>query len=89
MRFALTLVVMYSATDSVWFNDASAYVRKLDFQENFCEGFAKDKKGTLLWRLSFGMGSWAKYCLQLLANRISIKTLEKQPTVFNYLYIDL
>jgi len=53
------------------------YFRKLDFQENLCEAFVEDKKAALLWRLSFGMGSFAKDCLQLLVNRISIKTLEK------------
>jgi len=42
------------------FNDASVYVRKLDFQENLCEAFAKDKKAALFWRFSFGMGSFAK-----------------------------
>jgi len=57
--------------------DASVYFRKLDFQENLCEAFVEDKKAALLWRLSFGMGSFAKDCLQLLVNRISIKTLEK------------
>ena len=33
-------------------------------------------KAALLWRLSFRMGSFAKACLQPLANRISIKTFE-------------
>jgi len=75
--FALTLVVTYSETDSVKFNDASVYVRKLDFQANLCETFAEDKKAAVLWRLTFGMGSFAKHGLQLLVNRISIKTLEK------------
>jgi len=28
------------------------------------------KKEALLWRLSFGMGNFAKDCLQLLVNRI-------------------
>jgi len=34
---------------------------------------------------------WAvlQKALQVLVNRISIKTLEKQPTVFTWLYIDL
>jgi len=38
------LFVTYSETDSVKFNDASVYVRKLDFQANLCEAFAEDKK---------------------------------------------
>jgi len=42
--FAVTLFVTYSETDSVKFNDASVYVRKLDFQANLCEAFAEDKK---------------------------------------------
>jgi len=36
----VTLVVTYSETDSVQCNDASVYVRKLDFQANLCEAFA-------------------------------------------------
>jgi len=71
------LGVTYSETDSVSFNDASVYVRKLDFQANLDETFAEDKKAALLWRRSFGMGNSAKDCFQLLVNRISIKTLEK------------
>jgi len=48
------LVVTYSETDSVSFNDASAYnVRELDFQANLCEAFVEDKKqhccGDLVW----------------------------------------
>jgi len=53
--------------------NASVYVRKLDFQANLCKAFAECKNAALLWRLSFGMGSFAKDCLQLLVNRISIK----------------
>jgi len=36
-------------------------------------------KAALLWRLSFRIGGFAKYCLPPLplANRISMKTLEK------------
>ena len=57
------------------FNYASVYnVRKLDSQANLCKAFDKDKKQHL-WRLSLGMGSFAKDCFQLLVNRISIKTL--------------
>jgi len=37
----------------------------------------KRQKAELLWRLSFGMGSFAKDCLQPSVNRISIKTLGK------------
>jgi len=40
------------------------------------------QKAALLWRLGFGMGSFAKDCHQPLVKRISIKTLEKWPTVF-------
>jgi len=87
--YALTLVVTYSVTDGVSFNDASVYVRKLDFQANLCKAFAKDKNAALLWRLGFGMGSFAKDRLELLVNSISIKTLKKLPTVFTWLYIDL
>jgi len=50
----------------------------------FSSGFAfreisknKRQKAALLWRLSFGMGSFATDCLQPLVNRISIITLEK------------
>jgi len=54
--FAVTLVVTYSETDSVYFNDASVYsVRKVDFQANLCETFDEDKKqhycGDLVWGL--------------------------------------
>ena len=35
------------------------------------------------------MGSLAKDCFQPSVNRISLKTLEKQPTVFTQLYVDL
>ena len=39
------MVVTYSETDSVKFNDSSVYiVRKLHFQVNLCEVFAEDKK---------------------------------------------
>jgi len=38
---------------------------------------AEEKKAALLWRLSFGMGSFAKDCFQPLVNTISVKTLEK------------
>jgi len=72
-----TLAVTHSETDSIQFNDASVYVRKLDFQVNLWEAFVEGKKAALLWRLNFGMGSFAKDCLQLLVNRISLKTLEK------------
>ena len=65
------------------------YTRESDFQANLCEAFAEDKNAALLWRLSFGMGSFAKEWLQLLVNRISIETLEKLPTAFTWLYIDL
>ena len=52
--FAVTLVVTYSETDSIYFNDASVYnVRKVDFQANLCEAFDEDKKqhycGGLVW----------------------------------------
>jgi len=57
-------------------------VRKLDFWADVCEAFAEDKKAALLWKLSIGMGSFAKNCFQPLVNRISIKTLEKYPIVF-------
>ena len=83
------MAVTYSERDSVSFNEASVYVRKLDFQENLCEAFAEDKNAALLWRLNFGMGSFAKERLQLLVNRISIKTLEKLPTLLTWLQIDL
>ena len=46
--FAVTLVATYSETDSVQFNDASVYVRKLDFQSNLCKAFAEDKKSTIM-----------------------------------------
>jgi len=42
------LVATYSETDSVPFNDASVYVRKLDFQSKLCEAFAEDKKSTIV-----------------------------------------
>ena len=44
--FTVSLVVMYSETDSVKFEDANvAYnVRKLHFQANFCEVFAENKQ---------------------------------------------
>jgi len=39
------LVVTYSETDSVKFNDAGVYnARKLHFQANLYEAFAEDKK---------------------------------------------
>jgi len=44
MGFALTLVVTYAETECVKLNDASVYVRKLEFQENLCEAFAQDEK---------------------------------------------
>jgi len=50
------LVVTYSETDSVLFNDASVYVRNLDFQANLYKAFAENKKAALLWRLNFVMG---------------------------------
>ena len=77
--FTVSLVVTYSETDSVKFEDASvAYnVRKLHFQANLCEVFFRKHAAALLWRLSFRMGSCAKDCLQPLVNRLSIKTLEK------------
>jgi len=74
--------ILYYETDSVSFNDATVYVRTLDFQANICEAFAEDKNAALLWRLSFAVGSFAKDRLQLLVNRISIKTLEKLPALF-------
>jgi len=48
------MVVTYSETDSVQFNDASVYnVRKVDFQANLYESFDEDKKqhycGDLVW----------------------------------------
>jgi len=52
-------------------------VRKLHFQANLCEIFAEDKTAAVLWRLRYRMSSFEKDCLQPLANRISIKTLEK------------
>jgi len=79
--FVVTLFATYSETDSVRFNDASVYVRKLDFQSNLCEAFAEEKKSAIMETL-FGMASFAKDCFQPLLNRISIKTLEKLPTVF-------
>jgi len=44
--FTVTLVVTYSETDSVKFEDASvAYnVRKLHFQANLCKVFAENKQ---------------------------------------------
>jgi len=45
------------------------------FRKNLCE-VLPTKKETLLWRLSFRMGSFAKDCLQPLVKRVSIKTLK-------------
>ena len=44
--FTVTLVVKYSETDSIKFEDVSvAYnVRKLNFQANLCEVFAENKQ---------------------------------------------
>jgi len=43
--FAATLIVTYLETDSLYFNDVSVYnVRKLEYQANLCQPFAKDKK---------------------------------------------
>ena len=58
-------------------NDAGVYVRKFYFQVNLGEAFAEDKKAAIFWRLSFGMGSFAKDCFQLLVNRTSVQKLEK------------
>jgi len=55
--FAVMLVVTYSETDSVSFNDASVYsIRKLDFQANLCESFPEDKKQHFCGDLVLGWG---------------------------------
>jgi len=58
-------------------NDARVHnVRKLHFQANLGEAFTGDKKQPFCGHLVL---AWAVFqdCLQLLENRISIKTLEK------------
>ena len=65
------------------------YCRKLDFQANLWEAFSEDKKQHYCGDLVLGWAVLQKTVFNLLVNRVSIKTLEKQPTVFTYLYIDL
>jgi len=50
------LVVTYSETDRVKFEDARLYAIKLHFQANLGEGFAEDKKHHYCRDLFFG---WA------------------------------
>jgi len=48
------------------------------FRQISAKFLPKTKSSTsLLWRLSFTMGSFAKDCFQPLVKRISIKTLDK------------
>jgi len=61
------LVVTYSETDNVQFNDASVHnVRKLDFQANLCEVFSEDKMQHYCVDLVLGRGD----CFQPLVNWI-------------------
>jgi len=76
--FNVTVVVTYWETDSAKLKDASVtYNLRVAFSGKSLRSFCRKQTAALLWRLSFGMGSFAKDCLQPLVNRISIKTLEK------------
>jgi len=47
------------------------------FRQTSAKFLPKTNSSTIVWRLSFRMGSFAKDFLQTLVNRISIKPLEK------------
>ena len=52
-------------------------LEKLKFSGKSVRNFCQRQISSLLWRLSFGIDSFEKDCLQSIVNRISIKMLEK------------